>query len=521
MKKKFLRNIFASILACSMLTMSVSAETQEINYDSTTDTTTRTQTTDCVVEVEKAEIYCVKLPKYVKLDGSSDIPTYTYTVEVLGEISTGNFVRVIPLEGAYIETEVGDTADLTITQDVVKWTADEVLAGDSTTGTMVAESLNPGKYSGVVQFFVSLDDGYFYKDATCTTAKLRVAQDLNDNGVQDVDETLDTPIAVGKALGHAYDGEHTFEFACTRCHQTVYEVSTPQELVDFSSAVASGNTFSGLEVNLINDIDMYDLTSVTAFTPIGNGSCVFSGTFNGNNHKISGMAQLNSFATTVSPNTYSGVSGLFGCVKDAYIKNLIYSDSNITVNALDVLNTQYGCVVGYVASSVTLENVRVTDVTTTVVVPGNLSSVYTGPFIARINSGPVSIINCAATGVTTIVDARLSTTNNGAFTHWAYKFGYMSGGTINVSNSYAEIVASHISTSASTKSVVDLTGSYYSSNTVFSNLPYQTTGTNCVALTDDELKSQTGVDLLNTGYDTPVWKLDLLNENNGYPIQII
>lgn len=526
------KKILSFLVAMSLLTgVTVSAEDSEITYDSTVNDSP-TQIADCTVEVEKAELYCVKLPKSVRLGGEDDSPSFTYTVEVSGEISSDNYVRVIPLDGGYIETDNGTRVDVTVEQEVKKWASAEVKAGATTTGVMTATDLNPGKYSGRVQFFISLDDGYFYQNATCTTPKLRIAQDTNENGVQDTGEELATPEAVGKALGHAYEGEHEFEYNCTRCRQTIYEVSTPQELYDFSAAVAAGNTFSGLEVDLINDIDMYDLTSVTAFTPIGTNNTGFAGVFNGNNHSISGMAK-HTVLHSNDNNRYI-YTGLFGNVRNATIKNLVYTDSNVFVDTLTAgkmgYSCTYGAFVGRAENSVVLENCRLCNITTTINFARNANATngmgngysYSSPFIGYVTGTNVNTIikNCCATNNKFIIDA--ATYTAGALNCYMFLFGwYAEAATLTVDSSYvSDTLLSYISTNAT--SGVKATEYYDGSVTaVYTNLPYAVTGTNCTALTDDELKSQTGVDLLNTGYDPARWKLDLLNENNGYPIQIM
>ena len=503
----------------------VSADTTTINYDSTVnDNPTTIQEVD--VDVEKAEIYAVTLPKSITLAGDTDSPTYEYTVKVQGEISTNNYVRVIPMDGSYVETDMGYTHDLTVEQEKRKWTYDEVLAGSNTTGTMTAIDLNPGKYTGKVKFFISLDDGYFYESPTCTTGKLRVGEDANDNGTLEDSEKFVTPVAVSKPLGHTYDGEHQFSYECTRCHTTVYEVSTPEELMTFTMMAASGNSFTDIEIDLIADIDMYEFTNNTTFQPIGMLHAPFAGTFDGNNHSISGLKKQ----AVYCKNTDFIYSGLFGTVKNATIKNLVLENSNIAMDTLTATGMgytfNYGAIVGHVAGDVTLENCRVHNINTTVNFAYNSNGMgnkysYSSPFIGLVTGDAVNIVirNCCATNNEFITDA--SNYNLGVACYLT-RFGtYNETATLTVDSAYVvDNLISYISTETG-NTVNDVTN-YLGSDvtTTYTNVPYAVTGTNCTALTDDELKSQTGVDLLNTDRDPIVWQLDLLNVNGGYPVQV-
>ncbi len=95
-----------------------------------------------------------------------------------------------------------------------------------------------------------------------------------------------------------------------------YEISTPEQLVKFSSMVNSGNSFSGKTVRLMNDLDLQGWT----FQPIGGGVSsdsstgkAFSGTFDGGNHVIRNVFLYR-------PKDY--YVALFGNINGATIKNL-------------------------------------------------------------------------------------------------------------------------------------------------------------------------------------------------------
>ena len=87
-----------------------------------------------------------------------------------------------------------------------------------------------------------------------------------------------------------------------------YEISNAQEFIDFAEAVNGGETTANAV--LTDDIDLNGIE----WTPIGNATNVYTGTFDGGGFTISGLN-----LTTASAN-----AGLFGYIKtDAVIKNFI------------------------------------------------------------------------------------------------------------------------------------------------------------------------------------------------------
>ena len=95
-----------------------------------------------------------------------------------------------------------------------------------------------------------------------------------------------------------------------------YEIKTAEELAAFAETVNSGNTFSGKTVTLTADIDL----GYQAWTPIGNSSSKFQGTFDGNGHTISNL-------NVSKPNT--SYVGLFGYTTNGLIKNLTVNNATV------------------------------------------------------------------------------------------------------------------------------------------------------------------------------------------------
>lgn len=89
------------------------------------------------------------------------------------------------------------------------------------------------------------------------------------------------------------------------------------DMESFRDKVNSGRTFEGRSVRVRADIDLEGSAS-NPWTPIGNSTHLFKGTFDGNNHTI----------INIYINTTADMQGLFGIV-EATIKNVVIDNSNI------------------------------------------------------------------------------------------------------------------------------------------------------------------------------------------------
>ncbi|MDO4543282.1 MAG: GLUG motif-containing protein [Clostridia bacterium] len=106
-----------------------------------------------------------------------------------------------------------------------------------------------------------------------------------------------------------------------------YIIKTAAQLAYLASSVNSGTTYSGLYIELANDIELNDydakywILNATPWTPIGTSSNSFRGNFNGKGFAISGIY-------IDSINSYQGLFGYCGygatianlAIKDSYIK---------------------------------------------------------------------------------------------------------------------------------------------------------------------------------------------------------
>lgn len=121
-----------------------------------------------------------------------------------------------------------------------------------------------------------------------------------------------------------------------------YEIRTAAQLAGLaqlvnSEKIDSEDTF----ITLKNNIDLNN----KAWTPIGNSDSVFAGTFDGNGHTISGL-YINITGSYSSAKKGRLYQGLFGCVEDGTVQNLIVTGS-VTIGNEKSVNVSYiGGIVG-------------------------------------------------------------------------------------------------------------------------------------------------------------------------------
>lgn len=155
----------------------------------------------------------------------------------------------------------------------------------------------------------------------------------------------------------------------------VLEIGTYDQLVNFRNKVNAGASYSGMTVKLTADIDI----SERAWTPIGAAhrdkieaqTNVFQGTFDGQDHKITGLTNTGFKISSVfkgsnstTPEGYSEyVFGLFGSVYNATIKNIVMANVNIDLACDEkekVVGDSVGAIVGYAAgTNVTIDSCKV------------------------------------------------------------------------------------------------------------------------------------------------------------------
>ena len=198
-------------------------------------------------------------------------------------------------------------------------------------------------------------------------------------------------------------------------------ISTEDELIAFAEAVNAGDDFSGKTVLLENDI-----TLTQDWTPIGNSEDYwFSGIFDGQGYKISGLSVID--------NMYSG---LFGNVYEATIKNINIIDADVKINAIEGCSSSCsyyaGVLVGYSEGDVTIQNSFV---------GGNISIVAEFDYMSKYNSASVGGLIGAANYNHSIENSYSGVNISGNGTYVGGLIGYIGNSNdnnITIKNSYTD-----------------------------------------------------------------------------------
>lgn len=161
-----------------------------------------------------------------------------------------------------------------------------------------------------------------------------------------------------------------------------YQIKDGNQLLVFQSIVngTNGQTPNPAAcAELTNDIDM---SSIANFAPIGTKNASYTGTFNGNNHSISGL--------TVNE---SDTAGLFGYVNGATIQKINLCDSQITATSNDRNNiyTYAGGIVGFATNEAKIESCSTNNIKIDAA-----NSRHIGGIIGR-GEGSTEISNCTNT----------------------------------------------------------------------------------------------------------------------------
>jgi prepilin-type N-terminal cleavage/methylation domain-containing protein len=198
----------------------------------------------------------------------------------------------------------------------------------------------------------------------------------NDAYVEKLTNNRTNGTVESKGCVKAVDGSNKDSVTVTPSGYAL-EIGTYDQLVNFRNKVNAGASYSGMTVKLTADIDI----SERAWTPIGAkhrekinaDSNVFQGTFDGQNHKITGLTNTGFMISSAykgwnetTPKDYNEyVFGLFGSVYNATIKNIVMANVNIDLACDEkerVVGDSIGAIVGFAAGDskgVTIDNCKV------------------------------------------------------------------------------------------------------------------------------------------------------------------
>jgi len=166
----------------------------------------------------------------------------------------------------------------------------------------------------------------------------------------------------------------------------ITEIYTKEDLKEFSDNVNSGNTYSGLTVTQMKDIDL-EGNGENQWIAIGTKDKPFKGTYNGNGHEITGL-----YINTTEPR-----QGLFGYATSATIKN-----ANVVNGYVYTTNFAAGGILGG-GLGITIDNCTFSG---SVETTGRNSTTYnygmTGGIVGYLNyKNNNKVINCKNYGTVT------------------------------------------------------------------------------------------------------------------------
>ena len=148
-------------------------------------------------------------------------------------------------------------------------------------------------------------------------------------------------------------------------------IDSAADLEQLAANVSSGIHYSGATFKLMTDISV----NTGRWEAIGTSSKPFSGKFDGNNHKVTGISIIGTNA------------GLFGSLKNATVSNLYVSVGS--VSATFQSETYSGAIAG-IADNSTITNCFVSG-TSAITVTG---TAYIGGIVGKMNGGQIN--NCVS-----------------------------------------------------------------------------------------------------------------------------
>lgn len=151
---------------------------------------------------------------------------------------------------------------------------------------------------------------------------------------------LNTPTSGQSYVLTAYPQALNYDYRGNGNADNPYQIWNAAQLQSMNTATASNyKIFSGKYLKLINDIDC---STITEFTPIGNNTKKFAGTFDGGGHTVRNLTL--GIAVSTSDVVYSG---LFAYAEGATISNLILLNPRLSAKAKQSAE-HIGALIGFV-----------------------------------------------------------------------------------------------------------------------------------------------------------------------------
>ncbi len=316
-----------------------------------------------------------------------------------------------------------------------------------------------------------------------------------------------------------------------------YLIETEQHLAYFQEEVTSGRTFQGEYVSLVNNLDM-SADEGRKILPIGffdeyvnaddpEGSLIdeskyFLGTFNGNFNVIDNI-HIEYVATDFQS---VGGTGLFACLSEGSVVKNVGLGSRTIITGGELTGSLVGQMNGGTLQccySLATINSSSTFGTGGIVAVGSsdalIDQCYFGGTLNG-NSDVGGIVGTAQYGVdiTNCYNAGHIEAPNGWYVGGIVGSAYDTGTTIANCYNVGTVVAAESFLSKPEPIVGDaeykvvLQNCYFLDNGAFEE------ASGIVKKSENDMKSETMVTLLNAGQESEPWQLDSKNLNNGYPV---
>ncbi|MBR5824584.1 MAG: T9SS type A sorting domain-containing protein [Paludibacteraceae bacterium] len=317
-----------------------------------------------------------------------------------------------------------------------------------------------------------------------------------------------------------------------------YLIENEQHLAYFQQQVTAGNSYKGEYIRLENDLDM-SADAGMKILPIGffdeyvnpddpqtggliDESKYFLGTFDGNFKTIDNI-HIEYVATDFEA---VGGTGLFACLDDgALVKNVILGANSIVTGGeltAGIVGQMNGGMLQCSASLATINSASTFGTGGVVAVASNGAKVDRCYFAGTLagNSDVGGIVGTAQYGaeITNCYNAGVVSAPNGMFVGGIVGSAYDNGTRIVNCYNVGEVISAETFMSKPEPIVGDPEYKVLIQNCYFLDNGTFTEASGVVKKTDEEMKSEAMVMLLNAGDATMPWEVDTHSYNNGYPV---
>ena len=158
MKKKIVKGLSLALAGALVIPAQVSAYTLDAAGNSEAlveyqDSTDEDFSNEVSVFAQIGSIYSVTIPKVIVLSGKDK--NASFLVKVEGDIAGYETIKVVPDETVTLKSNNKSDVTGIITQDKISWTYADL--GTDANGSVVAEDLTSGKWSGTFNFNINLE----------------------------------------------------------------------------------------------------------------------------------------------------------------------------------------------------------------------------------------------------------------------------------------------------------------------------------------------------------------------------